>query len=692
MSASLLVELLTEELPPKSLLRLANTFGEYMYEYLSDAVLLPITETKYRVFATPRRLAVLFPNVLAIQADRILGRKGPAVSAGLDAEGKPTKALVGFAKSCGVGVEDLERLDEGKSKYFVFHYKKSGETLDTLLAEIVEKALSHLPAPKLMRWGSGEAQFVRPVHGLAMLHGDRLIPGRVLGIESDRLTHGHRFMGKGEIALANASEYEARLASEGMVIADFVKRRAEIERALIAAATGLSASLGDYEVLLDEVTALVEHPSVYVGAFDEAFLEVPQECLILTMRQNQKYFPLFDAGGGLLPQFLIVSNMRVADPGHIVRGNQRVVRPRLEDARFFYNQDRRQRLEARVPQLAKMVYHNKLGSQLERVERVQLLSGAIARILGADAEHAERAAWLAKADLLTGMVGEFPELQGVMGRYYALQDGESQEVADAIEAHYHPRFAGDTLPAGPIAAAVALADKLDTLVGIFGIGLAPTGDKDPFALRRHALGIVRILAELGLPLELDALIRLAREQFRDGRIAEGVEAEAFGFVLERLRGYLREQGYTANEIEAVVSLLPKRIDQVRSRLDAVRAFAKLPEAESLAAANKRIRNILHKSAPAEGGLFQGSKLAAAEEKTLYDAFTRIDEAASAHLGKGRYTEALTLLAALKAPVDAFFDAVMVNVEDAELRNNRLLLLMQLNNAMNRVADISKLAA
>ena len=692
MSASLLVELLTEELPPKSLLRLANTFGEYMYEYLSDAVLLPITETKYRVFATPRRLAVLFPNVLAIQADRILGRKGPAVSAGLDAEGKPTKALVGFAKSCGVGVEDLERLDEGKSKYFVFHYKKSGETLDTLLAEIVEKALSHLPAPKLMRWGSGEAQFVRPVHGLAMLHGDRLIPGRVLGIESDRLTHGHRFMGKGEIALANASEYEARLASEGMVIADFVKRRAEIERALIAAATGLSASLGDYEVLLDEVTALVEHPSVYVGAFDEAFLEVPQECLILTMRQNQKYFPLFDAGGGLLPQFLIVSNIRVADPGHIVRGNQRVVRPRLEDARFFYNQDRRQRLEARVPQLAKMVYHNKLGSQLERVERVQLLSGAIARILGADAEHAERAAWLAKADLLTGMVGEFPELQGVMGRYYALQDGESQEVADAIEAHYHPRFAGDTLPAGPIAAAVALADKLDTLVGIFGIGLAPTGDKDPFALRRHALGIVRILAELGLPLELDALIRLAREQFRDGRIAESVEAEAFGFVLERLRGYLREQGYTANEIEAVVSLLPKRIDQVRARLDAVRAFAKLPEAESLAAANKRIRNILHKSAPAEGGLFQESKLAAAEEKTLYDAFTRIDEAASAHLGTGRYTEALTSLAALKAPVDAFFDGVMVNVEDAELRNNRLLLLMQLNNAMNRVADISKLAA
>jgi glycyl-tRNA synthetase beta chain len=422
------------------------------------------------------------------------------------------------------------------------------------------------------------------------------------------------------------------------------------------------------------------------------FLEVPQECLVLTMRQNQKYFPLFGTDGKLLPKFLIVSNMQMADSRHIIAGNQRVVRPRLEDARFFYDQDRRVRLEWRVPQLARMVYHNKLGSQLERVQRIQLLAGAIARLLGAGAEQAERAAWLAKADLLTDMVGEFPELQGVMGRYYALHDGEAPEVADAIEAHYRPRFAGDALPAGPIAAAVALADKLDTLIGIFGIGLAPTGDKDPFALRRHALGIVRILAEPGLPLELDALIGLARVQFRAGGIAEGVETEAFGFVLERLRGYLREQGYTANEIEAVLSLLPTRIDQVRSRLDAVRTFAKLPEAESLAAANKRIRNILHKSAPAGKAVFMPSRLAAAEEKTLYAAFTRIDQAASVQLAGGRYTEALTSLAALKTPVDAFFDAVMVNVEDVALRNNRLLLLMQLNNAMNRVADISKLAA
>jgi glycyl-tRNA synthetase beta chain len=689
---ALLVELLTEELPPKSLRLLGQTFADEIFNGLVHHQLKQRVFTGWRVFATPRRLGVLIPDVRAKADDRETNITGPSVKAGLDSAGAPTPALTGFARKNGIDVAALEQQDSPKGRVFVGRVKIAGSTLDAVLAGIVRDAIKKLPIAKMMRWGDGDDQFVRPVHKLVLLHGTRVVPGSVLGHTPGNETQGHRFMSSGAITLAHADEYEAKLKDPGNVVPVFDDRKASIEAMLSSEAKRLGAGLGEYEDLLDEVTALVEHPSVYVGTFDKAFLEVPQECLILTMRQNQKYFPLFNAQGRLLPQFLIVSNMRVADPSQIVQGNERVVRPRLEDARFFYNQDRRVRLEERVPQLSRMVYHNKLGSQLERVERVQLLSGAIARALGADAEHAERAAWLAKADLLTGMVGEFPELQGVMGRYYALHDGEAPQVADAIEAHYHPRFAGDTLPAGPVAAAVALADKLDTLVGIFGIGLAPTGDKDPFALRRHALGIVRILAELGLPLELDALIGLAREQFRDGRIAEGVEAEAFGFVLERLRGYLREQGYTANEIEAVVSLLPKRIDQVRSRLDAVRAFAKLPEAESLAAANKRIRNILHKSAPAEGGLFQGSKLAAAEEKTLYDAFTRIDEAASAHLGKGRYTEALTLLAALKAPVDAFFDAVMVNVEDAELRNNRLLLLMQLNNAMNRVADISKLAA
>ena len=691
MSAPLLVELLTEELPPKSLLKLANAFRDALITDLEKDGYLPSTST-VRVFATPRRLAVLIDGVVERAPDTEVLVKGPSIKAGLDPNGKPTGALLGFAKKRGVAVEALERISDGKQEVFAHRDMAKGGLLDTNLELKVEAALKNLPVAKMMRWGSGEAEFVRPVHGLVMLHGDRIVPGRVLGIESGRTTRGHRFMGKGEIALANSGEYETRLAAEGRVIADFAARRAEIERLLLAAAGAQGAGLGEYGDLLEEVTALVEHPSVYVGAFDPAFLDVPQECLILTMRQNQKYFPLFDAAGRLVPKFLVVSNMQVTDPRHIVDGNQRVVRPRLEDARFFYNQDRRQRLEERVPRLGRMVYHNKLGSQLERVERIQLLAGAIARQLGADAGHAERAAWLSKADLLTGMVGEFPELQGVMGRYYACHDGESPQVADAIEAHYRPRYAGDTLPAGLVAASVALADKLDTLVGIFGIGLAPSGDKDPFALRRHALGVVRILAELGLPLELDALIKLTRDQFRNTKIADGVAADTFVFVLERLRGYLRELGYTANEIEAVVSLLPKRIDQVRPRLDAVRAFAKLPEAESLAAANKRIRNILHKSAPAGDGIFRESRLAAAEEKTLYDAFTRIDKAASAHLGEGRYAEALASLAALKTPVDAFFDGVMVNVEDTELRNNRLLLLTQLNAAMNRVADISKLAA
>ena len=518
MTAPLLVELLTEELPPKSLRLLAEEFAKRLQSELIRHRLKSNDPREMRVFATPRRLGVLIQEVRDQGLPSELEVQGPST-------GAPKQAVEGFARKHGLAPDALERLAAPKGEVFVARTRIAGVQLDAKLAELVEETLKKLPIPKLMRWGSGEAQFVRPAHGLVMLHGTSVVPGRVLGIEAGNTTRGHRFMGKGEIVFAHADEYEARLKSEGMVIADFKTRRAEIERALIAAASGLGASLGDYQILLDEVAALVEHPSVYVGTFDAVFLEVPQECLVLTMRQNQKYFPLFGTDGKLLPKFLIVSNMQMADSRHIIAGNQRVVRPRLEDARFFYDQDRRVRLESRVPQLAKMVYHNKLGSQLERVERIQLLAGAIARLLGAGAEQAERAAWLAKADLLTGMVGEFPELQGVMGRYYALHDGEAPEVADAIEAHYRPRFAGDALPAGPIAAAVALADKLDTLIGIFGIGLAPTGDKDPFALRRHALGIVRMLAEPGLPLELDALIGLARVQFRAGGIAEGVQAE-----------------------------------------------------------------------------------------------------------------------------------------------------------------------
>jgi glycyl-tRNA synthetase beta chain len=482
-------------------------------------------------------------------------------------------------------------------------------------------------------------------------------------------------MGADTISLKSADDYEKQLAAEGMVMADFAARRAAIERQLQEAAAREGGTLGEHADLLDEVTALVEHPSVYAGKFDAAYLEVPQECLILTMRQNQKYFPLFDPAGKLLPKFLIVSNMQVDDARHIVGGNERVVRPRLEDARFFYDQDRKTRLEARVPRLAKVVYHGKLGSQLERVQRIQLLSGRIARALNTDVVLTERAAWLAKADLLTGMVGEFPELQGIMGRYYALHDGEPRLVADAIEAHYRPRFAGDRLPEHPVGCAVALADKLDALGGLFGIGQAPTGDRDPFGLRRAALGVVRIMVEQGLPLSLDEMVQ--DEPLRS-------------FIYERARGYFHEQGYSANEVEAVLSLRPARLDLVPSQLEAVRAFAALPEADSLAAANKRIGNIL-KQAGTVPASFDAALMTLPEEKGLYAAFNLLKGRVTQAYEEVRYTDALKELAALKAPVDAFFDKVMVMDRDARVRDNRVGFLGTLHATMNRVADLSKLA-
>jgi glycyl-tRNA synthetase beta chain len=683
MQATLLVELLTEELPPKSLARLSQAFGDALAADLKKDGFLADTSVA-TVLATPRRLTVKITGVLAKAPDVARDVQGPPVSA-------PAAAVAGFARKNGIAVEALVQADGPKGKVFVARVTAAGGTLDAALAAKVEEALKKLPIPKVMRWGDGDAQFVRPAHKLVMLHGARVVPGTVLGIASGNVTRGHRFMGAGDIALANADEYEARLATEGKVVASFAERKSAIDKALQAAAAKLSASLGEYSDLLDEVAALVEHPSVYVGAFDAQFLEVPQECLILTMRQNQKYFPLFDAAGKLLPRFLIVSNMDVADPKHIIGGNQRVVRPRLEDARFFYTQDRKTRLEERVPQLAKVVYHNKLGTQLERTERVQLLAGKIARMLGADAAAAERAAWLAKADLITGMVGEFPELQGTMGRYYALHDGEPAAVADAIEAHYRPRFAGDRLPEGPVAAAVALADKLDTLVGIFGIGGAPTGDKDPFALRRHALGVLRILLEARLPLGLDLLLQGAVAGFADARIPATTASEVYAFMLERLRNQLKDQGYAPDEIDAVASQAPTRMDLVPARLDAVQSFRRLPEAGSLAAANKRIRNILKK---AEGPVAVASEglLQEPAEKALYASVRALAPKIESSIEALDYGGALHLLAGMRTEVDRFFDDVMVNAEDAGLRANRLALLGQLDGLMNRVADISKLAA
>ncbi len=691
MNATLLVELLTEELPPKALATLGQTFAEGVLEGLKAAQLVA-PEALAKRFSTPRRLAVQIAAVRDRAEEIEREVQGPSVKVGLDAAGKPTPALTGFAKKNGIGIDAMERRDTAKGEVFVARVKAGGARLDALLSEIVDKALKRLPVPKLMRWGEGEAQFVRPAHGLVMLHGERVVPGNVLGLEAGNRTRGHRFMGKGEIVLARAEDYEARLRDDGRVIADSAARRAEIERQLKSHATRLEASLGeDIAALLDEVTALVEHPSVYVGAFDANFLEVPQECLTLTMRQNQKYFPLFDAEGKLLARFLIVSNVRVDDPRSIVEGNQRVVRPRLEDARFFLDQDRRERLEARVPRLAKVVYHNKLGSQLERVERLQQLAGSIARQIGADPLLAERAAWLAKADLLTGMVGEFPELQGVMGRYYALHDGEPRAVADAIEAHYRPRFAGDRLPEAPAACALALADRLDAIVGLFAVGGAPTGDKDPFALRRQSLGALRILIDRRLALPLKALLAEAAALFPADRIAAGVPEETFAFMLDRLRGYLREAGYAADEIDSVASQLPERIDLVPARLDAVKGFRILPEAESLAAANKRIRNIL-KKAGERGGAADPALLADPAEKALFESMTRLTPEVETRIEREDYAGALKALAGVRTNVDRFFDDVMVNVEDARLRGNRIALLRQLDALMNRVADISRLVA
>jgi glycyl-tRNA synthetase beta chain len=675
MPESLLVELLTEELPPKSLRQLSEAFKERL---VAELVKARLAKPGGSAFATPRRLAVLVPEVSAKGEDRDTEVTGPAAKAA-------PQAIAGFAKKHGLAVDALERRPSDKGEVMVARVHVKGLELEKVLAGMVEEALKGLPIPKVMRWGDGDAQFVRPVHGLVMLHGKKTVPGTVLGLHSGNRTRGHRFMAEGELTIGNAADYEKALLDRS-VLADFRRRQDEIEKQLQAVAAKEKGSLGEYRDLLDEVTALVEQPSVYVGTFDKAFLSVPQECLILTMRQNQKYFPLFDAQGKLLPKFLIVSNMKVADPRHIVAGNERVVRPRLEDARFFYDQDRKVRLEARVPSLGKVVYHNKLGSQLERVQRVRLLAGKIARELGADVLQTERAAELAKADLLTGMVGEFPELQGVMGRYYALHDGELQAVADAIEQHYRPRFAGDRLPGGPVASAVALADKLDAIAGLFSIGQQPTGEKDPFGLRRAALGIVRILVENRLRLSLKELASAAFEPF-----PKKAPAELIDFVYDRFTGYLKEQGFSTLQVEAVMSKGPVNLSIVPQQLEAVRAFQALPEAESLAAANKRVANIL-KQAEAKGETFATAELVEPAERALQEAIRKTSDKAKALYEKGDYTGYLKSFAVLKAPVDAFFDKVMVMVDDEKLRRGRLALLRDLREAMNRVADLSKLAA
>ena len=692
MKATLLIELLTEELPPKSLAKLGLSFREQIQKALAEAGFIEAGNAG-RWFATPRRLALQFDDCLESQPDRVIEKKGPAVASGVGADGTPTKALEGFMRSAGVEFAQLEKLNDGKADYFVARIGKTGGRIDEYLSTMVDAALKKLPVAKLMRWGAGEAQFVRPVHGLMLMHDSRIIHGEVLGLASRNVTRGHRFMSVGVIDIPHAEDYEALLEKEGRVIASFDKRREMIRRQLDTVAAGRSW-LQD-EALLDEVTALVEFPAVYEAGFDDEFLAVPQECLILTMKANQKYFPLMDGAGGknrLTNRFLVVSNIKVADPTNIVTGNARVVRPRLSDAKFFFETDKKTPLSARIGKLARVVYHNRLGTQGERVDRLVKLAAKIAQRLGADVMQAERAALLAKADLVTDMVGEFPELQGIMGRYYALSDGEPAAVADAIQAHYQPRFNGDTLPRGAVACAVALADKLDALVGFFGIGQIPTGDKDPFGLRRAALGVLRILMETPLPLSLPDLIDDAAAGFAPELFGGDWRGASLEFFRERLRHMLRDGGHDHRAVDAVLALDPARIDQVPARLAAVKAFAALSEAEALAAANKRVGNILKKVDGKIEPKFEHGLLKEVAEQALAGALLPVGAEAEKAFNDGDYTGSLLALAKLKQPVDSFFDDVMVNAEDPALRANRLGLLATLHQAMNRVADISKLSS
>jgi glycyl-tRNA synthetase beta chain len=719
---NLLVELFVEELPPKALKKLGEAFASGLAASLK-AQGLSSDDAQVTPYASPRRLAAHITGVAAKAADRSVLQKLMPVAVALDAAGNATPALLKKLAALGAGPEvvpQLQRAPDGKAEALFLDSRLAGAPLAEGLQKALQDALAKLPIPKVMSYqlesgvdvrpGWTSVNFVRPAHGLVALHGDQVVPVTALGLEAGRSTQGHRFEAAlPRIELRDADSYAQQLANNGAVIASFAERRAEIVRQLAAVAAQAGAGLKPIEddALLDEVTALVERPNVLLCQFEPEFLTVPQECLILTMRANQKYFPLLNAQGKLTHQFLVVSNIRPADASAVTGGNERVVRPRLADAKFFFDQDRKKTLESRVEGLAKVVYHGKLGTQGERAERVRGIAHAIVNQLR-DAtlpftvaakdeldvldSKAQQAARLAKTDLLTDMVGEFPELQGIMGGYYARHEGLRDGVAIAIEDHYKPRFAGDALPRNHTGTVLALADKLETLVGLFGIGQLPTGDKDPFALRRHALGVIRILIEKNLPLSLPALITAAEAQFDEAHKTTPVLEALSAFMADRLAVSLREQGYSAQEVDAVLALAPSRLGEVPRRLAAVRAFAALAEAASLAAANKRVGNILKKSEVAVATQVNTALLVEPAEAALHAALAGIAPTADAAFAAGDYAASLQALAALKAPVDAFFDGVMVNADDAALRANRLALLGTLHASMNRVADLARLAS
>ena len=703
-SATLLIEVFTEELPPKSLRRLGDAFSEGIFGALKAAGLATAAST-VTSFATPRRLAVQISDVLDQAPDYPVREKLLPTSIAFDADGKATPPLLKKLSDLGyadVNLATLEKAGEGKNEALFLNVTAKGAVLEQTAQTALEQTLSKLPIAKMMHYQVlqkdgqlADVQFARPAHGIIALHGDQTLNISSLGIHAGKQTEGHRFLAPGSLMIAAADQYESTLESKAKIIPSFNKRRAQIEAALLKAAGDDLVLMPDS--LLDEVTALVEWPAIYQCHFDQEFLEVPQECLILTMQTNQKYFALTDKQGKLRNRFLIVSNIETSKPNAIISGNERVVRPRLSDARFFFQQDQKRPLASRVADLAKVVYHNQLGNQLERTKRVQGIAIAIAKNLNADEKLASRAAKIAKTDLLTDMVGEFPELQGIMGRYYAIHDGENAQVASACSEHYMPRFAGDALPETQIGTILAIADKLETLVGIWGVGLAPTGDKDPYALRRHALGICRLLLEKNLSLSLPELIELARAQFPQKEVQDKANAaDIYEFIIDRLRAYLRDQSvagkpFTSAEIDAVLSQAPGQINDLLERLTAVREFNALAPATQLAAANKRISNILKKTTTVIPAICSSKLLQIPAESALYKALESITPALTSAYEKRQFVEVLKSLVALSAPIDQFFADVMVMDPNPELRDNRLALLQQLHQKMNLVADLGKLA-
>jgi len=681
-----LVEIGTEELPPKALKTLATSFADNVEAELNQAGL---TFDKIEWFAAPRRLAVKVLNLATQQPSKEIEKRGPAVSAAFDAEGKPTKAAEGWARGCGITVEQAERIATDKGEWLVHRAKIEGQPTKNLLNDIVANALVKLPIPKPMRWADKTVQFIRPVHTVTMLLGDELIEGEILGVASARTIRGHRFLGEKEFEIQHADQYPQLLREKGSVVADFNERKAEILAKSQAKATALGGVADIEESLLEEVTSLVEYPNVLAAKFEERFLEVPAEALVYTMKGDQKYFPIYDKDGKLLPHFIFVSNINPEDPTAIIEGNEKVVRPRLTDAEFFFKTDLKQKLVDRLPRLETVLFQQQLGTLKDKTDRIEQLAGEIAKQIGADEAKAKRAGLLSKCDLMTNMVFEFTDTQGVMGMHYARHDGEDEEVAVALNEQYMPRFAGDELPKSLVASAVALADKFDTLTGIFGIGQAPKGSADPFALRRAALGALRIIVEKNLPLDLEDLVKKSAALFGDKLTNQNVVADVVDFMLGRFRAWYQDEGIAVDVIQAVLARRPTRPADFDARVRAVSHFRTLDSAEALAAANKRVSNILAKADAAIGEINLTACVEPAE-KALAEAVLALRTEVKPLIAKGDYTAVLDKLANLRAPVDNFFDNVMVNAEDPALRQNRLAILNTLQDLFLQVADISVL--